>query len=341
MKLQATLLLVKAEAMRRGNRHLVPLIADWSLATIASGCLRMLRLFPHEKSIDFAGRALRASTLFLPRYRTAMKNLERAFPEKTRDERLEILQGSWDNLARTGLEYAYLDQVFRYDPDDLDAGNIEVAGEENFVRLRDQKNPAIIFTGHMANWELLSICAAKNGLDVTSMFRAPNNQFFANSVIKARSKLMGPLVPSGNGSLFQLAASLERGGHIGLLADQRYKGGVLVPFFGHLAESNPLIAKLARQYDCTVYGARAIRLPNHRFRLEITDPIDLPRDADGHIHVAKTTAVIQGVVESWIREHPEQWIWFHRRWRFGKKTRFSDAIPGLEMQHPRTRTDFE
>jgi KDO2-lipid IV(A) lauroyltransferase len=145
---------------------------------------------------------------------------------------------------------------------------------------------------------------------------------------------MGPLVPSGNGSLFELAATLERGGRVGLLADQRYKGGELVPFFGHLAESNPLIAKLARQYDCTVYGARAIRLPNHRFRLEITDPIDLPRDAEGHIHVAKTTAVIQNIVESWIREYPEQWIWFHRRWRFGKKTRFSDMAAGLKLQQP-------
>ena len=311
--------------MRRGNRYLVPLIADWSLAATAGACLKVLRLFPHEVSIDLAGRAGRAATFVLPRYRTAMKNLERAFPGKTRKEQREILRGSWENLARTGLEYAYLDQVFSYDPDNPDAGNIEVSGAENFVRLRDQRKPAIIFTSHLANWELLSICAAKNGLDVTSMFRAPNNRFFADSLIKARSRLMGPLVPSGDGSLFQLAAALERGGHVGLLADQRYKGGVLVPFFGHLAETNPLIAKLARQYECSVHGARAIRLANHRFRLEITDPIDLPRDEQGHIDVAKGTAVIQGVVESWIREHPEQWIWFHRRWRLGKQTRFSNA----------------
>jgi len=320
--------------MRRGNRHTVSLIADWSLAATAATVLRVLRLFPHEVSIDLAGRALRRATILLPRYRTAMKNLERAFPNKTKAERQEILQGSWDNLARTGLEYAYLDQVFSYDPNDLEAGNIEVKGEENFIRLRDQSKPAIIFTGHLANWELLSICAAKNGLDVTSMFRTPNNQFFADSLIKARSKLMGPVVPSGSGSLFQLTATLERGGRVGLLADQRYKGGLLVPFFGHYAETNPLIAKLARQYDCSVYGARAIRLPNHRFRLEITDPLDLPRSAEGDIDIAKTTALIQGVVESWIREYPEQWIWFHRRWRLGKKTRFADLDQRTKDVHP-------
>ena len=250
-----------------------------------------------------------------------MKNLERAFPGKTKAERREILRGSWDNLARTALEYAYLDKVFDYDPDNRDAGNIEISGEENFIRLREQNKPAIIFTGHLANWELLSICAAKNGLDVTSMFRAPNNRFFADSIIKVRSKLMGPLVASGRGSLFELIASLERGGHVGLLADQRYRRGIQVPFFGHPVNTNPLIAKLARQYECSVHGARAIRLPNHRFRLEITDPIDLPRDDEGYIDVVKATTVIQGIVESWIREHPEQWIWFHRRWRLGKKRR--------------------
>ncbi|GBE42556.1 lipid A biosynthesis lauroyl acyltransferase [bacterium BMS3Bbin10] len=325
--------------MRRVKRKLPRLVADWLLAATAGVCLRVLRLFPHEASINLAGRAARAATLILPRYRTAMKNLKRAFPEKTRAERREILRGSWDNLARTGLEYAYLDQVFKYDPDNLDAGNIEVSGVENFLRLREQSKPAIIFTAHLANWELLSICAAKNGLDVTSLFRTPNNRFFADSLVEARSKLMGPMVASGAGSLFQLTATLERGGRIGLLADQRYKGGVLVPFFGHLADTNPLIAKLARQYECNVYGARAIRLPNQRFRLEITDPLDLPRDADGHIDVAKATAVIQDVVESWIREHPEQWIWFHRRWRLGKKTRFSDPARGTKHRRQPNRTN--
>ena len=320
--------------MRRGKKNLGALIADWSLAAIAGTFLRVLRQFPHEVSIDFVGRLGRTLTLVMPRYRTAMKNLERAFPEKTVKERREILRGSWDNLARTGLEYAYLDEVFRYDPDDLEAGNIEVDGVENFVGLRDQARPAIIFTAHLANWELLSICAARNGLDVTAMFRAPNNRFFANSLARVRSRLMGSLVPSGNGSLFELAATLERGGRVGLLADQRYKGGVLVPFFGHLADTNPLIAKLARQYDCSVYGARAIRLPNHRFRMEITDPVELPRDADGHVDVVKATATIQEIVEGWVREHPKQWIWFHRRWRFGRKTRLADAAKPLNRRNP-------
>lgn len=312
--------------MRRRNRHVVPQLVDWSVAAIAGTCQFILRCLPRDASIALAGRTAGAVARILPRYRTAMKNLKRAFPEKTEGERRKILAASWNNLARTTVEYAFLDQVFRYRPDKPDAGNIEVRGIENFVRLREQTKPAIIFTGHLGNWELLSICAAQNGLDVTSMYRVPNNRYIANAIIGARSKLMGPMVSSGNRSLFELTAALERGGHVGLLADQRYKRGILVPFFGHPAETNPLIAKLARQYDCSVHGARSIRLANQRFRLEITDPIDLPRDVDGDIDVAQATAAIQDVLESWIREYPEQWMWVHRRWRTGRKSRLPATL---------------
>ncbi len=87
-----------------------------------------------------------------------------------------------------------------------------------------------------------------------------------------------------------------------------------VRLFGRPAKTNPLLAKLARRYDCPVHGARAVRLPNGRFRLEITDEIDLPRDASGHIDVEGATALVTEVIEGWIREHPEQWLWVHRRW---------------------------
>jgi KDO2-lipid IV(A) lauroyltransferase len=60
---------------------------------------------------------------------------------------------------------------------------------------------------------------------------------------------------------------------------------------------------------------RVIRLPGHRFRLELTPPLDLPRDANGEIDVAGAMQAMTAVVEGWVREHPGQWLWMHRRWR--------------------------
>ena len=86
-------------------------------------------------------------------------------------------------------------------------------------------------------------------------------------------------------------------------------------FFGRPCKVNPTLARFARFFDCSIRGFRAIRLPGGRFRLELTDPIEAPRDADGKIDAGKTMQVITSVLEGWIREHPEQWMWFQRRWQ--------------------------
>jgi KDO2-lipid IV(A) lauroyltransferase len=79
--------------------------------------------------------------------------------------------------------------------------------------------------------------------------------------------------------------------------------------------ANQILGKFARQYDCPVHGVRVIRLPHNRFRLELTPALDLPRDPDGQINVKGAMQAMTDVVAGWVREHPEQWLWMHRRWR--------------------------
>jgi KDO2-lipid IV(A) lauroyltransferase len=85
--------------------------------------------------------------------------------------------------------------------------------------------------------------------------------------------------------------------------------------FGRKARATPLAARLARNFECPVYGVRAIRLPGNRFKMDLTEEIQLPRDAEGKIDIAAATQTITSVIEGWVREHPEQWLWLHRRWR--------------------------
>ena len=89
----------------------------------------------------------------------------------------------------------------------------------------------------------------------------------------------------------------------------------LDPTLEAMAKANPLLARLARHLDCPIHGLRVIRLPSHRFRVELTAQVQPVRDADGKVDIAGTTQAIMSVVEGWIREYPEQWLWLHRRWR--------------------------
>lgn len=100
-----------------------------------------------------------------------------------------------------------------------------------------------------------------------------------------------------------------------MLIDQYLTAGVEVTFFGRKTRANPMLARLLRQVECPIHGVRIIRLPGGRFRGELTEEIQPVRDADGKIDIQGTTQAITSVVEGWVREHPEQWLWLHRRWR--------------------------
>ena len=287
---------------------------DWFIAQVIFLSLKLLRLFPMDSAIGVFERFARWLGPKLKRHQVALENLELAFPEKSIEEREKIASDSWAHMARGLIEYGYLDVIFDLDGENKDSERIEIINAEQFLKLRDDGLPAILFTGHLANFELLPMAAAKFGLQIKSLFRAPNNKYVAARIAAARKDVSENLIASREGASFQLMSALERGDHIGILVDQKFRRGINVPFFGHDAPSNPLLAKLARRYDCPVHGARAVRLPNGRFRLEITEELVLPRTKDGDIDIRGTTELVNKVVEGWVREYPEQWLWIHRRW---------------------------
>jgi len=287
---------------------------DWFIAQLVFLSLKLLRLIPMDSAIRLLERFACWLGPKLKRHQVALDNLELAFPEKSIEEREKIASDSWAHMARGLIEYGYLDVIFDLDEENKESERIEIINAEQFLKLRDDGLPAILFTGHLANFELLPMAAAKFGLQIKSLFRAPNNKYVAARIAAARKDVSENLIASREGASFQLMSALEHGDHIGILVDQKFRRGINVPFFGHDAPSNPLLAKLARRYDCPVHGARTIRLPDGRFRLEITQELVLPRTEDGDIDIRGTTELVNKVVEDWVREYPEQWLWIHRRW---------------------------
>jgi KDO2-lipid IV(A) lauroyltransferase len=147
------------------------------------------------------------------------------------------------------------------------------------------------------------------------VYRQPNIRAVADAVLRIRGNSMGELMPTGLDTPLRLGEALTQGRHVAMLVDQYAVRGVEVNFFGRPTRANPLLARLARQVECPIHGARMIRLPDHKFRIEMTDAIEPPRDPDGRIDVQGTMQMITDVVEGWVREYPEQWLWVHRRWR--------------------------
>ncbi|MFK4823221.1 lipid A biosynthesis lauroyl acyltransferase [Paenochrobactrum sp. BZR 588] len=286
----------------------------WLLAQTIFVIFAVLRLLPANAAIRFCAWFARKIGPLTPRHEVAVDNLRHAYPEKSEDDIQAIAREMWDSMARLFAEYIFLDAIFDFDPNSPEKGLVEVEGVSIFERLRDEKKPHIFFTAHTGNFELLPICAATYGLDVTALFRPPNNPYIAKRVLKARRTNMGHLVPSKAGAAWSLASILGDGGNVGVLVDQKFHRGVESTFFDRPVKTNPLLAKLARQYDCDVYPARCIRLPGGRFRLELQERMELPRDAEGQVDIAATAQLLNDTVEEWVREYPGQWMWFHKRW---------------------------
>ena len=287
---------------------------QWLVAQIAFSFLNLLKLLPADPAIRFADWLVRRIGPRTSRHKLMLTNLANAYPEKSESERQDIALASWGHMGRLAAEYVFLDRLFDFDPESDTPGRIEVSGTSIFLDLRDNPRPFMVFTAHTGNFELLPVAGNAFGLNVTVMFRPPNNPYIAEKVFSFRAARMGKLVPSHAGSSFALARQLEAGKAVGVLVDQKFQKGLSTLFFGHPVQTNPLLAKLVRQFDCEIYPARCIRLPNNRYRLEIEPKIEVPRTEKGAVDVQATGQMLNDKVESWVREHPEQWLWYHDRW---------------------------
>jgi KDO2-lipid IV(A) lauroyltransferase len=265
---------------------------------------------------DLAGTLMRRIGPLRREHRIGRANLEAAYPDKSPAEIEEILRGVWDNLGRVGAEFAHLDRMWDHLADQRDIRICETADSiDRLNRLRDDGKPALVFAAHLANWEIPALTATAFGVDTTVLYRRPNLAAVADAVVKLRAGCMGKLVQTSIEAPAKLLHVLQDGGHVGMLVDQYNVQGVDVTFFGRRTKANPTLARLARLVECPIHGTRAIRLPGNRFELELTPEITPARDTNGQIDVAGTMQVITSVVEGWVREHPEQWLWVHRRWR--------------------------
>ncbi|MFZ2160240.1 MAG: lipid A biosynthesis lauroyl acyltransferase [Bradyrhizobium sp.] len=292
-------------------------LAEAAVGALTIAMLRTTRYFDPTKTANLFGRITRFIGPRLREDRIGRENLKAAFPEKSPEEIETILAGVWDNLGRIGAEFAHLDHIWDYDADHPEKSRVEIPPRthELFAQLKDDGKPALIFASHLGNWELPALAAVAHGLDAAILFRRPNSESADRAIEQIRAVKMGTLIAAGRDAPLKLAEALQKGQHVAMLVDQYLTNGVEVTFFGRKTRANPMLARLLRQVDCPIHGTRIIRLPNNRFRAELSEEVKPVRDASGQIDIQGTMQAITSVVEGWIREYPDQWLWLHRRWR--------------------------
>jgi KDO2-lipid IV(A) lauroyltransferase len=276
-------------------------------------CLALLRALGPVRASNLGGALARTIGPWLPVSRVADANLRLAMPELDAAARRRIVRGVWDNLGRTVAELPHLAQLGR----SASGPGWEITGEEHLYRLAERGGPAVFFSGHLGNWELLLPVAAAFGVPVAGMYRPAANRAVDALIADLRRAAIGfdvPMFPKGAAGGRAALAHVARGGYLAMLIDQKLNDGIAVDFFGRPAMTAPALAVLALRFRCPVIPAYSERIGPARLRFTAEPPLDLPDSGDRAADIATLTRTVNATLERWIRARPEGWLWLHRRW---------------------------
>ena len=278
-----------------------------------SAILGGTRMFGPVAASNLGGLIARTVGPHLPVSRVALSNLALAMPELGAAERRRVVRGAWDNLGRTVAELPHLARLGRT----ASGPGWECADDSAFSGLRSRTGPAILFSGHIANWEIGFPVAALLGLDVSWFYRRASSPLVDMLLQHMRADATGHVVPMfAKGAAGAKAAlrHLRDGGLLGLLVDQKLNEGVSAPFFGQAAMTSTAMAHFALHFRCPVIPIHVIRLGPARFQVVCERPMALPDTGDRVADVYAMTLTMNQTLERWIREQPQSWLWMHRRW---------------------------
>ena len=240
----------------------------------------------------------------------AKRALATVFPTLSSEGINEVIDAMWDNLGRTIGEHPHL---AKFDPYQKNS-RVEVVGVEILDQARDDNEPGIAFSGHLANWELVPLASTKRGLPLHLVYRRANNRLFDRLVQKGRVSTGGKYFPKGPDGAKDILHALKNGQHLAMLVDQKMNDGIEVPFMGRNAMTAPALAQLALRFKCPVVPVQVERLKGANFRITVHPPLTLPNTGDKKSDILELMTDVNNYLDNWIRQHPEQWLWIHNRW---------------------------
>ncbi len=272
-----------------------------------------------DRASALSGRLWRLAAPHTRRHARVLAHLAMAMPETTPAERARIADRVWDNLGRVFVEALDLGTIVE-DPGRIAYGDIDVVR-----RVAGTGRGAVLVSLHLGNWELCTSALIKLGLKPAAVYQELSNPLVEARLREARL----PWYPgglharrkSGNDVARKLLKHVRDGGVATLLADLRDGKGAQVPFFGRLAWATLFPATVARSLGVPLVVGRMVRADGVSFRLDAME-VPVARTDDRDADILAATVALHEVFEAWIREHPEQWLWTHRKWAPpGDKTR--------------------
>jgi KDO2-lipid IV(A) lauroyltransferase len=268
-----------------------------------------------QKHIARVGRLLGMLAYFVDirHRRIVRRNLQFTHPEWSRDRIRRLSKRVFQNMGVTVLEICQMTSFSREDT----LGKTRIKGKEYLLNAMKSPKGVIIISGHLGNWEMAHLfisCYLEKPLLLVARRIQPK---VINRWIHRLRCNFGNTIVYKKQALPKMARTLHHGGALGLLIDQepKHSAGVQVTFFGRTATATPAPALLSRRYDSPVLPVFCLREADARLTLVVEPPLALKRTDDLRADLKENTQIMTSAVEKVVRAYPEQWLWFHKRWR--------------------------
>lgn len=240
----------------------------------------------------------------------AQRNFQLAGLEFTKEQQDQIIKGMWHNLGRTFLEYVRLPYQNPFGKNTP----YTIEGIEHLDTLIHDEKPGLLFSAHYGNWEVGTYIAQKRGLKTAQVTRFLNNPLTRFLVNTVHGRITRKVIPKGSLGAKEIMKELKRGHHVSMLADQKMNDGVAIPFFGRDAMTAPAFARMALKFDCPILPFQVIRMKGVKCKVIYYPPLTIPKMGTDQEKAVSILKQMNDHIEAWIRDHPEQWFWVHRRW---------------------------
>ena len=244
--------------------------------------------------------------------RVGKRNLEIALPDLNEAEQQKILQGCFESLGR---QLGLVAHFKNFKHDDVHA-LLEVEGKEHFDRAYARGKGVLFYTGHFGSWEIFNLVPPAFGYGMNILVRRIDNPLVENFVESLRTKFGAHTIDKKT-SARQMFRLLQKGELLGIVADlnAQEREGVFVDFFGIPASTTSGLAKLALRTDAAVLPAFVIWQPaKQKYLLKLEPPVEIEKTGDNARDVRELTQKATKVIEQYVRDFPEQWMWIHKRW---------------------------
>jgi KDO2-lipid IV(A) lauroyltransferase len=271
------------------------------------------------RCIPIGVRKLLFATLFSLFYYLSSKsrlivlhNLQRSFPEKDAKEIIGIAKGVYRHFAAVAAEFFDLPYITRENINQW----VEVEGLEHAQAALAKGKGALSIVAHFGNWELLTIAIPMYFRPMYIVYRPLDNPLIDNMVEYVRTMQGNELIPKG-GSGKRVMELLQENQIIGILSDQNVAAyeGVFVDFFGRPACTGVGLAVLAMRSGAPVVPVFMAKQKAGKYKLILKPAIDAVCTDDYNADLVVNTQRFTKIVEEIIREYPNQWFWFHQRWK--------------------------